>query len=226
MVVGGIACTAPNYTNTASNTYLNPYNTIDANGTLTGWCFRTLNYFYPGLAKLKIFRINGSNYDYIGESPLVEFKAPETIYTGFCNISVLAGDLVGVYVIDGAVGISSSAELSKKYLNIDVTSNTPQADWANAGGKLIIRAANDYATYSNIYVDINKADDTLDGSSFANAKKTMKAGWDILNATGTMHVASGNYSAQARWTWNESWKLSPEDPNTTGEKRVVIPPST
>jgi hypothetical protein len=88
-----------------------------------------------------------------------------------------------------------------------------------------------YITYTpaplnDVYVDINKADDTGAGTSWATAKKTMKAGWDILNATGTMHVASGDYSAQTTIDYNKTWSLSPEDPNSTGTKAVSIPKST
>jgi hypothetical protein len=79
---------------------------------------------------------------------------------------------------------------------------------------------------SNVYVDINKANDTGVGTSWATAKKTMKAGWDILASTGIMHVASGDYSAQTTIAYNKSWKLSCEDPNSTGVKSVKIPKST
>ncbi|VVB52175.1 Uncharacterised protein [uncultured archaeon] len=82
-----------------------------------------------------------------------------------------------------------------------------------------------YTAYdgSSIYVDINKANDTGDGFTWATAKKTMSAGYSILTTAGTMHVASGDYSAQTTINYNKSWSLSPEDPNSTGIKQVSIP---
>jgi len=227
MVVGGISCST-SYTGTLVSGYtaLNPYNTIDVNGTLNGWCFKSGNSGTSGTAKLKIFRINGANYDFIGESSEIFFDTYNTIYTGNCNIAVLAGDLVGVYLTAGALAlVAVDPAQQAKYYSGDVTTTTAQSGWAGLDDlQIIVRTGNDYA-FLQVYVDINKSDDSLDGTSWATAKKTMKAGWDLLDATGTMHVASGNYSAQTGWTWNKSWKLSPEDPNTTGEKRVAVPPS-
>lgn len=81
--------------------------------------------------------------------------------------------------------------------------------------------------FHDIYVDLNRADDTGNGFSWATAKKNMNAGYALLPTSlkGTLHVASGNYSGQTGITYNKSWFLSPEDPNSTGAKNVKIPPS-
>jgi hypothetical protein len=89
-----------------------------------------------------------------------------------------------------------------------------------------LRIQNEQNFLNDSYVDINKTDDSGAGTSFGVAKKTMKAGWDILNISGTMHVATGDYSAQTTITYDKSWSLSPEDPNSVGNKTVSIPKST
>ena len=225
MATGGIICSTSadsqiNYT----YAYLNLDNTISADGTLISACIKLNN------------------------------GVVQTVFTSSCSITVLTGDIVGVsnasdgtrrifivrddgtnYIFIGSVTISTPSPYNNHDVGIltsgsnahksgDVTGNTLKSDWTVSGVYRPIVYV--YSGLGDVYIDINKADDTGDGTAFATAKKTMKAGWDILNALGTMHVASGNYSAQTRWTWNKSWKLSPEDPNTTGEKRVVIPPST
>jgi len=209
----------------SSYTILNPYNTISGDATLNGWCLKTGN-TVPVTAKLKIFRVNGSNYDFVAESSTIDCAVANTVYSGTCNISVLAGDLVGIYFSSGTVALANSAEKSK-YHSGDVITNTAIGSWSVFFGdyKLILYTSDNYSfNLDEVYVDINKADDTGTGTSWATAKKTMKAGWDILNSAGTMHVATGDYSGQTGITYNRSWTLSPEDPNVTGSKSVTIPP--
>jgi len=223
MVVGGIICST-SMGLPRSNVYalLNLANVINANGILRSACVR------------------------------LNCTAGEIVFTSSCDINVLAGDIVGVcytpdynrqvfivrddginYIFIGSVIISTpdpyndcptatvSGSSAEKIGY--VTGDTLKSDWVNNTTYNPIIYVN--SGLVDVYVDINKADDTGAGTSFATAKKTMKAGWDILDAAGTMHVATGNYSAQTGITYNKLWKLSPEDPNITGEKRVAIPPS-
>lgn len=229
MSTGGLSCsTSPiNGNPTGGYTYLNSNNTIDANGTITHWCFHSWLPNGNNSVKLKIFRINGSNYDYIGESATVVPTATG-IWDDACNISVQAGDLVGVAVITNSSpsGNPVSADGGAnnfKYISGDITTNTAQTSWSDgSAGQIIVHVD---STTSVIYVDINKADDTGNGLSWATAKKTMNAAYSAMDAGGTMYVASGDYSGQTGITYNKSWKLAPSDPNSTGSKNVKIPPS-
>jgi len=229
MSSGGLACTTSPVNGVASgSTYLNPSDTIDADGTLTHWCFRAGGSNGNDTVKLKVFRINGSNYDYIGESPGIT-PASSGIKEGSCNINVLAGDLIGVSLVNNAspggfpITDDGGATLMK-YIGGDITTNTAQSSWSNyANGRLIVHS--DSTGMIDIYVDINKADDTGTGLTWVTAKKTMNAAYALLGSTGTMHVATGDYSAQTTITYNKSWSLSPEDPNSVGNKTVSIPKS-
>ena len=198
--------------------------TVDAH--ITSFCVYT-----PSVAtlKLKVFRVSGSNVIYVGQSENKLLSAGAN--TGLsCDIYVNVGDYIGFYVSysSGVENVDMDATGSyylSPFRSGDITSDSDTSAW-NAQNNYSVSLQVTYtATLADIYIDINKADDTGIGTSWATAKKTMKAGWDILSASGTMHVATGNYSIQTGITYNKSWKLSPEDPNTTGEKRVAIPPS-
>ena len=225
-ISGGIACsTAPANGIGGGSTAFNIVNTITANGTLTHWCFKAGGANGSSSVKLKVFRDNGTNYDFVGESSSIT-PTSSGIWEGYCDIPVQAGDFIGLYATAGEdYPFTDNGDVNyPKTQGGDITTNTAKTAWSDAWyGQIIIHA--DDASILDVYIDINKADDAGAGTSWATAKKTMKAGWDILNTLGTMHVATGNYSAQTGITYNKSWKLSPEDPNTTGEKRVAIPPS-
>jgi hypothetical protein len=221
----GNSCISRANTEWDNRTYLLEDSSANANGTLTSWCI----YVTTGgrTAKLKVFRSNGANWDYIGESSPVVLS--NGLNTNYCNIPVLSGDYIGVY-LNGSTETKGPASdvgagIINTYYITDITSNTAKSAW-DRYTSIIISLGATLSTLNDVYVDLNKADDTGAGTSWATAKKTMKAGWDILLATGTMHVASGDYSAQTTIAYNKSWKLSCEDPNSTGVKSVKIPKST
>jgi len=226
MSVGGSGCTSgSDITNMATTTWIDKNSPIDVNGTISRFCFYTTNAVGYGV-KFKIFRVNGSSLDFVGQTSIF------TIYTDGSNtfedtpISVQSGDYVAITTINypntNTDAVKSGQAQDSYVKSGDIVSNSLISSW----GVYSTWGLNVYFSVAiGIYVDINKADDTGDGLGWATAKKTMKAGWDILNTMGTMHVASGNYSAQTGITYNKSWKLSPEDPNITGEKRVTVPPS-
>lgn len=188
-------------------------------GRITSWCIYKEN-AGTGTLKLKIFRDDGTNFVFVGES------SSETISQGLntfsANISVVAGDLIALYHsgfnIDSNFG---STEVWHK--SGDITSNSVKSGWTYGFGYGTDSFGATITANVDVYVDINKANDTGDGLSWANAKKTMNAGYTMLNSTGTLHVASGDYSAQSGITYNKSWSLSPEDPNAVGYKSVSIP---
>ena len=179
----------------------------------------------PNQTKVKVFRSNGSNYDFVAESGNQSVSVGSNTFSGL-SIGVIPGDFIGIYSTVGTTAIEADAFVgSTQRQSGDITTNTAKTNWSNEARDISLLAT--YTPYSlDIYVDINKANDTGDGLSWANAKKTMNAGYTILNSTGTLHVATGDYSTQTTIIYNKSWSLSPEDPNSTGTKSVSIPIST
>jgi hypothetical protein len=47
--------------------------------------------------------------------------------------------------------------------------------------------------HANVYVDAARPDNSGSGSSWSTAKKTIQAGIDLVDSTGTVHVAAGSY---------------------------------
>ncbi len=210
-------------------TFFDKNSPIDSNGTINRFCVYINNFNGSPTGKIKIFRQNGSNIDFIGESASQTITGNGVNTFDISSISVNAGDYVGYYTSNttGLRGYNADPEvpLSTFYIAGDKTTNSAQADWGEAAHITLAFYISLASALLNVYVDINKADDTGAGTSFSVAKKTMKAGWDILESAGTMHVASGDYSAQTTIAYNKSWKLSCEDPNSVGYKNVKIPPS-
>jgi hypothetical protein len=237
MSVGGYGCSDGNggYRTDITQTFLDIINTIDSNGDINSWCIYLTEGSPSTSARLIILRSNGSNYDIVG------YSAQETIITSGLHtfslsspITVQTGDIIAFSLTAHTpyfyFRFTTGGSDTIYQIGQDVITTTAKTDWVtyntlSGGGNATQLRVHVSSDINNVYIDINRADDTGDGLSWATAKKTMKAGWDILNALGTMHVASGDYSAQTRPTYNKSWKLSPEDPNGLGYKIVKIPPS-
>ncbi len=99
--IGG-SCTTTTAPSTflPNETYVTPY-TVTTNGTIVSACFRVRNYegvSHIGHITLMILRPNGTNWDYVGESPSIEvaYNTAVTVTTN-CNIPVQNGDRIGWY---------------------------------------------------------------------------------------------------------------------------------
>lgn len=211
-------------------TFFDKNSPINVDGTINRFCCFIFSFTGSPTCKIKIFRQNGTNIDFIGESTSQTLIGNGVNTFDISSISVLAGDYVGYYISNttGLRGYNADPEvpLSTFYIAGDKSSNDSQSNWGEATHITLAFYVSQVSVLLNVYVDINKTDDSGAGTSFSVAKKTMKAGWDILESAGTMHVASGDYSAQTTIAYNKSWKLSCEDPNSVGYKNVKIPKST
>lgn len=231
-LVGGLDCSTFMWGSVGSgSTYLNPVNTITANGTITHFCWKSGGTNGHDGVKLKIFRINGTNYDFIGESsPYYLNDSGPSTGQGSCNIPVLAGDLVGISAVNIAsppgspIGNNSENPSSPKMKMIsgDIITNTAQSSWSDYDyGLLIVHC--DSTGMLDVYIDASMANDTGNGQSFSTAKKYLSSGYSLIQSTGTIHAATGLYSASGI-TFNKNFKWSPEDPSLTGTRNAKIGP--
>lgn len=204
-----------------ATTYLVKMNTINGNGTITSWTAQA-NTNNSNL-KLKIFRLNGSNYDLIATSDGGTFSAGVR-KTVSCSITVQTGDYVGVYMSVSAGMTWWKAGDTGFVSHIgDVTTNTPTADWSTiwADGHLSL-----YCTDGGgfeVYVDINRADDSGDGYSWSGAKKTIYGGINILNVGGLLHIGFGDYSAQTSARLNKTMDILCTTSGGGGAGTVTFP---
>lgn len=208
-----------------NRTFLTPYTFTEA-GIVTSVCMYASKVIRDANICAIFYRPNGGNWDYVGESDtqIITSATPQS-YTIACSVEVHSGDRIGFYTSGDAVVESTSSEAQI----VDYIEGKETGTGISFPNHFHHDGISVLATYStgllNVYVDINKTDDTLDGSSWTNAKKTLLAGYNMLISTGTIHVATGDYSGQTGITYNKHWFLSPEDPNSTGVKNVKIPPS-
>lgn len=226
MATLGGSCIDRSYGTGGNRTVLTPY-TFSQAGHVTSVCVYVKSVYSTASICAMFFRPNGSNWDYIGESDTQNFSnSTAQSYTLNCDVNVLPGDKLGYYMSQyGEMEVQyETGGTLDHYLDGKQTGTNLSFGSGWEHGDHSILATYDVVTeWADIYVDINKANDTGNGLSWANAKKTMSAGYAILSSTGTLHVASGDYSAQTAITYNKSWSLSPEDPNAVGYKSVSIP---
>ena len=137
--------------------------------------------------KIKIFRDDGTNYNFIGE---VSFNSSAGINEVPMNISVQIDDLIGYYNPGGVHGIyrDSSGGSSVKQSG-DITTNTLKSAWTNGSKINKLNAGYDDADH---YVK-TAGDDAKDGKSWANAWATInKAATTVADGT-TVRIGFGDY---------------------------------
>jgi len=124
---------------TSNATYVTPY-TVVSDGTIVSACFRVNN---PGTVNghitLIMLRPNGTNWDYVGESPSIEVTTSETVTTS-CNISVKAGDRVGWYADSNC--------------SVDCMDNTGPYNYYSAIGK---QTGTNFSLPDSVYYDFGDA---------------------------------------------------------------------
>ncbi len=188
-------------------TYLMPGRSlVDANGTVTSFAIKCGS--FGGYAKIKVFRINGLNYDFVGESALVNIPANST-YWGTLSLAVLTGDILGIYAQDSIIsGWGTGTYSHIKSHSGDVSTNTPIADWELGGDDSIAVYVTD--TIQNIYVNSSTGNDANAGDSCVagHPKLTFAAAYAALTSGGTIHVCNtgADFSAETV-TLNKSFSI-------------------
>ena len=89
-----------------------------------------------GVAKVKVFRDDGTNYVFIGESAALNVVAHSN--TGLiCAIPVQIGDLIGIYVNEEVeCGVTANGI---KYKAGDITANSLKSGWSSTVGPLSVQ---------------------------------------------------------------------------------------
>ena len=101
-------------------------------GVLTSACIYINTIASNG--KIKVFRINGLNYDFVGESPLQLFSVGLNTITGL-NISIKTGDILAAWNASRVMRTISA--LGNTYTHAgDVTTNTLISSWGFEGNML------------------------------------------------------------------------------------------
>ena len=133
-ITGGLVCAdnTPTAIMSATWTFLMTGHTVDTSGFITDWCIRQGAVGNTSSVKLKIFRDNGTEYEFIGESdPITSYS--DSINTGTCVIHVKSGDIIGVKCTVGVrSGIPTDAASTMKYLTGDITENTNKSSWSTS----------------------------------------------------------------------------------------------
>lgn len=135
MVDGGNACINRSSFFATSRATMLIDSPITIAGTITSWCIYCLN---SGTIALRVYRENGSNYDYVGGSS--GESTPSGISNHSTNIDVQVGDIIGFYMISqgnidadytGSIGVNT-------YDNDgDSTSTTAQSNWTHYSDHLL-----------------------------------------------------------------------------------------
>lgn len=232
MTTGGNACALGSTDiNGTSNTLLLYDTPIDVAGTVTNICIYT--YFSNAnlYAKVKIFRLNGSNYDCVHTSSSWTNISGTGQQNFSVNWAVQSGDYVGASFYDTVTSnayISANPTGPTYYRSGDITTSTATSTWSSSA-----RATSIYATGVTAdgtkYVDISSGSDSDDGNTWTNAYLTVKKGIDNVTAGKILYIAEGDYSAQAAIDLNKNLEILCEDyggGNASPPLTVILPVTT
>jgi hypothetical protein len=152
-VIGGNALTNPSGVGAKPANFtmlnLNPGSAMTRNGTIKKWSVCFSGTAVDTVAKFKVFRVNGANYDYVGQSSQVNIDSGSGCYGPYeTDIEVQAGDLTGIWfqtadTVTGAYVSQTALAGGLNYVGGDVTVNTAISGWSNYDGYMSIRAYGD-----------------------------------------------------------------------------------
>ena len=135
-ITGGLVCAD----NAPDEAILSPIYTfimtghaVDLDGYITDWCVRQGSVGNSDSIKLKVFRDNGTEYIFIGETDAISSSVASTA-TGSCVIHVQSGDLLAIKCTVGiGCGIYTDGASTLKGLLGDITSDTNKSSWFTSG---------------------------------------------------------------------------------------------
>lgn len=200
--------------NNNNQTLLNDSSVIDSGGTIYQWCI------YIGLtggqtysAKLKIFRDDGTNFNFVGESSLE--SCSNGLNTFNTSIVVQAGDLVGIYQTRSYAADGVNVATSGTYAygkDGDITSNSTKATWNQfpAPNNWSFRI-NATIGQNNVYINTSTGNDANAGDSCAAGHPVLTFGkaYSLLASGGTIHVCnSGADLSTETVTRNKSYSMT------------------
>lgn len=191
-------------------TLMDIYNPALSVGTLTEVCVHLK--YAVGTGKVKVFRINGSNYDLVGSSSAQTLVVGANTFSGL-SISINPGDLIGFYGSTYGIALSASDSTPNQYTKShsgEVTGSTTISSWFSEYVLSSILATYTIIEYSNTYVNTSTGNDTYVGDSCAagHPKLTFAAAYALLASGGTIHVCNtgADFSAETV-TLNKSFSI-------------------
>jgi|GEM_PF-5861134 len=173
-------------------TVMDIYNPASSVGTLTQACVHLK--YAAGTGKIKVFRINGSNYDLIGSSSAQSLVVGENTFTGL-SIPINPGDFIGFYGSTYGIALSSSDSYPNHYLKShsgEVIGSTAISSWFEEFNLGSILATYTIIEYSDTYVNSSTGNDANAGDSCVSGHpvKTFQKAYDLLASNGTIHVCN------------------------------------
>jgi hypothetical protein len=199
MTTAGFTCIDQSSSGASSgNTTILNQSIVDSNGTLQRWCIFVGG--TAGTAKLKVFRDDGTNYIFVGES------TTKTVALGLnanlvCNITVQTGDILAIYLTGSGIRTKYKSTSSLPWGLIsksgDITTDSLKTTWntfiPTSGQQHSILATSEIA---NFYVRASGGNDSNSGDTWANGWATVNKGMVTILSGKTLHVGFGDYLSE------------------------------
>lgn len=212
MTTFGNPCVDQSFYVSTGNTHFDTTNPTGNSGTLTQVCIYVASGgTTTGSAKVKVFRLVGSDYVFIGESGSQALGIGTNTFSGL-NIPILVGDYIGLYetfqpsdttgpAINNTVG-------SYKTKAGDITTTTPTSGWSSNTGTISILATYTI-TSSDIYVNSSTGSDSNTGDSCiaGHPVLTFQKAYDLLASGGTIHCCNDADFSSETVTLNKSFSI-------------------
>ena len=182
---------------------------IDLNTSASATTVLTKAFAYcsgSGLSnKIKIFRDDGTNYNFIGE---VSFTGSDGLNEIIMNLSIQSGDLIGYYCPNNSITIDYDGNTGSSVLKSgDITSNSAKSTWSSFTATNKLNTGYDDKEH---YVKVG-GNDSLNGFSWINAWATInKAAITVLDGS-TVHIGFGNYILEPATN-----KIAPQNIGSSG----------
>lgn len=166
---------------------------FSGNGFIERFCVYFAGSAAGKTCKLKVFRQNGSDIDFIAESPSQSISSAIRYTFDIPRITVQSGDYIGLYFTLPPYYIASTAPTGEGiyYIAGDITANTPESNFIYFSGGY----SPSLKAFGVSFVKTT-GNDALDGESWANAFATVdKAATTVPDGT-TVHIGFGTYNAE------------------------------
>lgn len=160
---------------------------IPLTGIIHTWCVYKTTAGSVSM-KMKIFRNDGTNWNYISQSSL------ETVVQGLnsfsTNISVQINDYIAFYISADCPIDSESSQLTHWYKSGDITSNSLISSWVL--NWLYTLSFSVSLGLSNVYVNSSTGNDTYAGDSCVagHPVQTFAKAYLLIDSGGTIHICN------------------------------------
>lgn len=158
MVDGGYSCINRGTNCSSSYPQILTSVPITASGNISSWCVYGVS---SGTISLRIYRLNGSNYEYIGGSSAKSFSSGLNTFSA--DIDVQSGDFVGYYQDGGSLSCETPSYENIRYkdYDVDITSTTPTSDWSSSP-MYVVSMGITLSVAPTIYAQVNIGDSWKD----------------------------------------------------------------